>query len=150
MRLRILFFFLTYVLIPLVVVPLLCMKFHNWFGLFGTLLYYIGLVMAATGMSIFLPVPLIFCIWYWYSYGFSPFDYVFVFLVCLMSGYLMYRLKLYMEGYIYRIMPEEEINESYNEKVRILERRIEEYRQHHPGEKVTQELIDKFKTEIFF
>jgi hypothetical protein len=62
----------------------------------------------------------------------------------------MYRLKLYMEGYIYRIMPEEEINESYNEKVRILERRIEEYRQHHPGEKVTQELIDKFKTEIFF
>ncbi len=147
---RILYFFLLYVLIPLVIIPLLCLKYQNMFGLFASALYYIGIIIARTEFSIVLPVPIIFSAWYWYSYGFSPFDYVFVFLLSLIAGYLMYRLKVYLDTYLHNILPEEDINEAYNQKLRLLEKRVEEYRRQHPGEKVTQELIDRFKTEIFF
>ena len=147
---RILYFFLLYVLIPLVIIPLLCLKFHNPYGLFASLLYYIGLILASAGLSIVLPVPVIFSIWYWYSYGFSPVDYVFGFLLSLIAGYFMYKLKVYLDTYLHTVLPEEDINEAYNKKLRLLEQRIEEYRRQHPGEKVTQELIDRFKTEIFF
>lgn len=147
---RILYFAFFYVLIPLIVIPLLCLKYNNPYGLFASLLYYLGLILASTGLSIFLPVPLIFSLWYWYTYGFNPFDYVFGFLTSLLLGYFMYKIKVYFEGYIQQVLPEEDVNEAYNRKLQLLEKRIEEHRRQHPGEKVTQELIDRFKTEIFF
>ena len=147
---RILYFILLYVLVPLVIIPLVCLKFHNPYGLFASLFYYLGLVLAAAGLSILVPIPLFFSFWYWYSYGFNPFDYVFGFLISLLCGYFMHKLKLYLDVYLNRILPEESLNEAYDRKVRLLEERIEEYRRQHPGEKVTQELIERFKTEIFF
>ncbi len=147
---RILYFFVFYVFIPLVFIPLLWLKYDNPYVLFASLLYYLGLILARTGLSIFLPVPIIFSIWFWYTYGFSPFDYVFGFLTSLLLGYFMYKLKVYLDGYLHQVLPEEDVNEAYNRKLQLLEKRIEEYRRQHPGEKVTQEMIERFKTEIFF
>src|SRR5574343_1607025 len=143
-------FFVIYVLIPFVVIPGLFAHYNNWYGLIGILFYYAALLITLFNFTIFLAVPLLFTGWYWYTYGFQLHDYVTVFSFCLLSGYLVLLAKKEIERYFFNILPEQEQNEEYNQKLRTLEERIERYRAEHPGEKITQDIIEQFKTDIFF
>lgn len=143
-------FILLYVLVPLVVIPILYMHHGKWFGLFSIACYYAGLFIARFRQWIFFPIPLFFCIWYWYTYGFNPRDYVAIYFFWLVCGIAVYLLKKTYDRYVHSIVPETEENLRYNDKLNEMEERIAKYKKDHPGEKITQEIIDKIKMEVFF
>ncbi len=147
---KVLQIFLVYVLIPLVIIPLLAIKTGNYFGLFGIACFYIGLIVVKYRQWIFFPIPLFFCFWYWYTYGFVLNDYVTIYFGWLMCGIGVYLLKLLYDRYVHSVLPETEENLAYNEKLERMEKMIAQYQREHPDEKITQELIDKIKTEVFF
>jgi hypothetical protein len=47
-------------------------------------------------------------------------------------------------------LPEQLNNIEYDAKVAELERRLEEYRQKNPGQNITQDVVEKIRTEVFF
>jgi predicted membrane protein len=147
---KIFFFIVLYVLMPLIIIPALCIKFNNWYGLFAIGFYYIGLILAKYKQSIFLPIPIAFCLWYWYTYGFSPFDYVFAFFFSLVSGYTIFKVYTEYNKFVNKTLPEKIQNDDYDEKLKEMYSRIEMYKNEHPNNKVTQDIIDKIKTEVFF
>ncbi|HMO60548.1 MAG TPA: hypothetical protein PKC39_04060 [Ferruginibacter sp.] len=150
MKFKTLSIFIIYLLIPLVFIPLTAVKTGNYFLLFGIAFYYIGVVIAQYRQWIFFPVPVFFCLWYWYTYGFGLRDYVTIYFAWMAAGAGLYSASQFYKSYLYKVLPEAEENIAYNEKLAEMERRIETFRKNHPGEKVTQEVIDKIKTEVFF
>lgn len=150
MRSKLISFFLLYILVPLIIIPYLSSKSGNWFGLFGIGFYYIGFFIARFKQWIFFPIPLFFCLWYWYTYGFGLRDYVTIYLFCMSAGMIIYLLYDEYNKYIHRVIPEQEQSSEYNDKLVEMEQMIEKYRKDHPGEKITQEIIDRIKTEVFF
>jgi hypothetical protein len=150
MKSKIVSFILLYILVPLVIIPLLSAGSGNWFGLFGMLFYYLGVLIARSGLWIFFPIPLFFCFWYWYTYGFGIRDYPTVFLFCIISGMAMYQIKKEYDRYFNKTLPEMEQNDEYNEKMIEMERRLEMYRHEHPGEKISLEIMENIKNEVFF
>lgn len=150
MKSKLLIFFVLYVLVPLVLIPLYCYKAGNWYLLFGVPLYYAGFIISKYHQWIFLPIPLIFAAWYWFTFGFSLTNYVTFYFVALMAGIgLSEGDKLYQQ-FVHKILPEQMTNMDYDQKVEELERRIDQFRKQHPGEKVTHELVEKIRTEVFF
>ena len=147
---KIFFFIVLYVFIPIIIIPALCIKFGNWYGLFAIGFYYIGLMLAKYKQSIFLPIPIVFCMWYWYTYGFSPFDFVFGFFASLLCGYTIFKVYVEYNKFVNKTLPEKMQNNDYDEKLQEMNNRIEKYRNEHPNNKVTQDVIDKIKTEVFF
>ena len=147
---KIFFFIVLYVFIPIIIIPALCIKFGNWYGLFAIGFYYIGLMLAKYKQSIFLPIPIVFCMWYWYTYGFSPFDFVFGFFTSLLCGYTIFKVYVEYNKFVHKTLPEKLQNNDYDEKLQEMNNRIEKYRNEHPNNKVTQDVIDKIKTEVFF
>lgn len=150
MKPKIISFILLYVLVPLIIIPFLSIKSGNLFGLFGIAFYYIGIVIAKSGQWIFFPIPLFFTFWYWYTYGFGPKDFVTLYFLCIVSGSVLCVLNNMYHKYVHGILPENELNEEYNDKLSEMEQRIEKYRMDHPDQKMTQEIIEKIKTDIFF
>jgi hypothetical protein len=150
MRSKLFVFFLLYILVPVIIIPFLCVKTGNWFGLFGVPLYYAGLIISKYKQWIFLPIPLFFCFWYWYTYGFGVRDYVTIYLVCLLSGVFLNELKRTYDRFVNKILPEQLHNMDYDMKVEELNRRLDQYRKAHPNEKITQEIVEKIRTEVFF
>ena len=150
MKQKALSFILLYILIPLVVIPLIFLKQGNWFGLFSIACYYAGVLMAQYRQWIFFPIPLFFSVWYWYTYGFNPKDYVSIYFFWLVFGTGAYMLKKTYDRYVENIIPQNEENMEYNDKLSEMEERIAKYKKDHPGEKITQEIIEKIKTDIFF
>ena len=150
MKPKIISFILLYVLIPLIIIPYLSVKSGNLFWLFGIGFYYIGLLIAKTKHFIFFPIPLLFCFWYWYTYGFALQDYVTIYFGCIVCGMVVWILNEANHKYVHGILPESEQNSAYNDKLTQMEERIEEYKADHPKEKITQEIIEKIKTDIFF
>ncbi len=147
---KIISFVLVYVLVPLIIIPYLSLKSDNWFGLFGILFYYGGLLIAKTKQWIFFPIPLLFCFWYWYTYGFSPREYVAIYFYCIVCGALIYLARDGYNKYVHRTLPENEQNSNYNDMLTQMEERIEKYKTDHPDQKITQEIIEKIKNDIFF
>lgn len=147
---KIIQFVLVYIFIPLLIIPVLCAKFNNWTGLWAIPFYFVGLFIGKFKLNIFLPIPIAFCLWYWYTYSFTPFDYVFGFFVSLIAGYTIYVLNIEYNRFVHKVLPEQELNDAYDEKLQEMYRRIDVYKSQHPGTKVTQDVIEKIKTEVFF
>lgn len=150
MKMKYIFFFLVYLLVPVVLIPLLWIKFHNPVILIGSAFYYIGVLLAYFQLSIILPVPILFSMWYWYTYGLSIRDYVTGFLACILLGYFFVLLEEWMDGLINNVLPGHEQEDVYNEKLKLYNKKVEEYMQTHSGEKISQEILDKIKADIFF
>src|SRR4051794_12220781 len=93
MKRKLIDFLLLYILVPGVIIPLFVVKTGGWFGLFGILFYFSGLIISRFKQWIFLPIPLLFCLWYWYTYGFSLTDYVAFYFACIVCGIVLYELK---------------------------------------------------------
>ncbi len=150
MKSKLLVFFLLYILIPVIIIPYLCFKTGNWYGLFGILLYYAGLIISKFKQWIFLPIPLFFCLWYWYTYGFGVRDYVSIYLVCLLLGVFLNELYRSYNRFVNKVLPEQLNNMDYDSKVEELNKRLDQYRKSHPNEKITQEIVEKIRTDVFF
>jgi hypothetical protein len=150
MKSKLVVFFLLYILVPVIIIPYLCIKTDNWYGLFGILLYYAGLIISKFKQWIFIPIPLFFCMWYWYTYGFGVRDYVTIYLVCLLSGVFLNELKRSYDRFVNKILPEQLHNMDYDSKVEELNKRLDQYRKNHPNEKITQEIVEKIRTDVFF
>lgn len=146
---RLINFLFLYVLVPLVIV-IFSIKSGNWYWLFGILLYAVGLLTSMFRLWIFLPIPLGFSFWYWYMYGMGLSDYVFIFTVCLLAGVAFSEASKQYHRFINRVLPEQVSNIEFNDKVDELNRRLEKYRQDHPGEKLTPEIVEKIRTDVFF
>jgi hypothetical protein len=143
-------FFLLYILVPVILIPLYCIKSGNWYGLFGLIFYFAGLVISQFKQWIFLPIPILFCGWYWFTYGFTPTNFVSLFFLCLMAGVALSEASLWYQSFVHKILPEQLNNIEYDAKVAELERRLEEYRQKNPGQNITQDVVEKIRTEVFF
>jgi len=150
MKLKLVDFFLLYILIPVIILPLFVIKTDRWFALFGILFYFVGLVISKFKQWIFLPIPILFCVWYWYTYGFSLTDYVVVYFACIVCGVLFGEAEKSYYKFVNKILPEQLNNLDYDSKIEELNWRIERYKKEHPGQKVTQEIVEKIRTEIFF
>jgi hypothetical protein len=150
MKIKILSFILVYVLVPLVIIPILCSKTGAWYGLFGSLCYYAGLFIARFDQWIFFPAPLLFCGWYWYTYGFSPTDYVSIYVFCMFCGTAIWKLKDLYNRIVYGILPEVDENDEYGQKVRKMEKMLQDYKDKHPGEAIPQDVVERIKSDVFF
>jgi len=109
-----------------------------------------GLIISKFKQWIFLPIPLFFCFWYWYTYGFGLHDYVTIYLGCLLMGVILHEAKREYERFFNKVLPEQLHNMDYDAKVEELNRRLDLYRKKHPGEKITQEIVEKIRTDVFF
>ena len=150
MKMKYIFFFLVYLLVPIVLIPLLWIKFHNPIILIGSVFYYIGVLLAYFQLSIILPVPILFSMWYWYTYGLSIRDYVTGFLTCILLGYFLVLLEGWVDRLLNNVLPGHEQEDVYNEKLKLYNAKVQEYMQAHSGEKISQEILDKIKADIFF
>ena len=150
MKFKLLPFFLLYVLVPFLVIPVLSVKSGSLYGFFGIVFYFSGLVISRYKQWIFLPIPIVFCFWYWYTYGFGLRDYVSIFFACLVAGIIIQQLFIEIYKYVSKVLPEQESNLEYNEKLEEMNRQIANFKKAHPNEKITQELIEKIRTEVFF
>lgn len=143
-------YFLLYIMVPAIIIPLFVLKTDKWFALFGILFYFTGLLISKFRQWIFLPIPLLFCFWYWYTYGVSLIDYVTIFFACLVCGVVFFEIKIYVYRFVNKVLPEQLHNLDYNSKIEELNRQIEKYKKEHPGQKVTQDVVEKIRTDIFF
>jgi hypothetical protein len=150
MKLKLIDFFLLYILVPIIIIPLFVIKTDRWFALFGILFYFMGLLISKFKQWILLPIPLLFCFWYWYTYGFSPADYVVFYFICMVAGVTLNEIKKSYYRFVNKILPEQMNNLEYDAKIDELNRQIEAYKHQHPGQKVTQEVVEKIRTDIFF
>lgn len=146
---KILIYFLVYLLVPALVF-FLCMRSGNWWGLFALVTYFAGVFMAMFRQWIFFPIPLVFCLWFWYAFGFSPTHVVSLLFLSLVAGAGIYEGFRQLRRFVSKVLPEQMTNLEYNEKVEELNRRLELYRRDHPHEKLTPEIVEKIRTEIFF
>ena len=149
MSMRLINFLFLYILFPVVII-LLTVISGNWFCLFGLLFYAAGIVISRFSLWIFLPIPLIFAFWYWYTYGLGLKDYVFIYTACLLAGAAFSEASKQYFRFVDKVLPEQITNIEYNEKVDELNHRLEKYRLEHPGEKLTPDIVEKIRTDVFF
>ncbi len=142
-------FLLLYILVPAIIVWF-AVHSGRWWCLFGVVTYFTGVIISKFRQWIFLPIPLFFTLWYWYTYGPSPYDYVTIFFACLLCGALLNEISKGYHRFVNKVLPEQVNNFEYNEKVDELNRRLEQFRREHPNEKLTPEIVEKIRTEIFF
>jgi hypothetical protein len=139
-----------YVLLPLVLVPYMANKSGNGYYLFGIAFYYIGIILVAIKQKIIIMIPVIFCFWYWYTYGFSIHNYVFFFLSCLLGGALLYELTVDAEKFANRTLPENKEALAYDLKIEEMNAKLEEFKQMHPSIKITPDIMEGIRNEVFF
>lgn len=80
----------------------------------------------------------------------GPSDYVFIYTVCLLAGVGLSEAYKQFSRFVKKVLPEQITNIEYNEKVDELNRRLEKYKSDHPNEKLTPEIVEKIRTDIFF
>lgn len=136
--------------LPLLVIPILANKADNWYYLIAIGCYYIGMLLVAYRQQFLLMIPFFFCLWFWYAYGFNIHDFVFFLFAWLCLGSAYYFGVKELERYVNRTLPENEQNAEYNGKLEKMEKLLDQYRLQHPGEKITQEVIENIRTKVFF
>ena len=141
---------LFYIIVPLVLVPYMANKSANNYYLFGIAFYYIGILLVAIKQKIIIMIPIIFCCWYWYTFGFSIHNYVFFFLACLLGGAFLYELIVSAEKFTGRTLPENKEALAYDLKIEEMNAKLKQYRQTHPSIKITPEIIEEIRNEVFF
>jgi hypothetical protein len=142
------FFFLVF-LVPAIIIWL-SIRSGSWYGLFALAFYAIGVIISQFRLWIFLPIPLLFTFWYWYTYGIGPTDYVFGFTLALLAGVGISEASKHYKRFMQKVLPEQMNNIEYNEKVEELNRRLDAFRKDHPNEKLTPEIVEKIRTDVFF
>jgi hypothetical protein len=145
---KILTFF--YIVFPLVTIPYLASRQANWFYLFGIACYYTGVFLMAIKQKIIFMIPVIFCFWFWYTYGFSIHDFVFFLLACMAAGAFFYQLSADAEKFTHRTLPESKEMQDYDLKIEEMNTRVEQYKQKHPDVKITPEIMEVIRNEVFF
>jgi dsRNA-specific ribonuclease len=88
--------------------------------------------------------------WYWYTYGMGLTDYVTIYTGCLLAGVLVSEASRQYHKFVNKVLPEQITNIEYNEKVEELNRRLDKYRKEHPNEKLTPEIVERIRTDVFF
>jgi len=149
MKLKWINLFLLYILVPAIITALAVKSGTGW-GLFAIPAYYLGVIISTFRQWIFLPIPIIFVFWYWYTYGLSLRDYVAIFFASMVCGILLSQLSKEYHKFVNKVLPEQLTNLDYNEKVDELNRRLDKFRQEHPNEKLTPEIVEQIRTEVFF
>jgi uncharacterized membrane-anchored protein YitT (DUF2179 family) len=132
------------------IISWLTVQSGSWWGFFGIGFYFVGLIISTFRQWIFLPIPILFCLWYWYTYGFSVHDYVSTFFACIITGVVLNEISKQYYKFVDKILPEQINNIEYNEKVDELNKRLEKYRLEHPSEKLTPDVVEKIRAEVFF
>ena len=146
--LKVLSFFI--VLSPLLVVPYIASRAGNWFYLLGIVCYYLGMMLVAFKQKIILMIPAIFCGWFWYIYGFGIHDFVFFLFICMALGAILFQLQSNVKRFVHRTLPESRESLAYEVKLKEMNRKLEEYKQMNPTIKITPEIIDEIRNEVFF
>lgn len=139
-----------YIIIPLVLVPYIANKAGNWYYLFGIGFYYVGIILAAVKQKIIIMIPVIFCFWYWYTFGFTVHNYVFFFISCILGGVFLYQFTVDAEKFMQRTLPENKEALAYDLKIEEMNAKLEEYKQMYPATKITPEIIEGIRNEVFF
>ena len=141
---------LFYILFPMVVVSYITARVGNWFYLFGIVCYFLGVILVAIKQKIIFMIPIIFCGWFWYTYGFGLHDYVFFLFICMAAGALFYQLAENAERFTKSTLPENKETQEYDLKIEEMKVKLEQYKKNHPAIKITPEIIDLIRTEVFF
>jgi len=142
--------FVLYLVFPLIIIPYIAHKEQDWYYLIGIACYYAGILMAVLNQKIFFPIPLIFSLWFWYTYGFSLHQYVTVFFASLAAGLLFNTVVRELDKFINRKIPEKQQMIEYEDKIQEMNARLEQYKKDHPGKKITMDVIEEIKKEVFF
>lgn len=150
MKFELVNFFLQNIHTPFLTIPFLKVNSGSLIVLFGIAFYFIGYFIAKLKQLIFLPIPFFFCCWYWNVYGFMSMDYVTVYFACLLAGVAMHYLITEYKKYVNKVLPEEQTNNDYIAKIEKMNEQIANYRKENPNKKVTHEIIENIRTEIFF
>ena len=145
---KILTFF--YIIFPLVFVPYVAAQSANWFYLLGILCYYTGVFLVAIKQKIIFMIPLIFCFWFWYTYDFSIHDFSFFLLACMGVGGFFYQLSIDTKKFTHRTIPENKEAYDYDTKIEQMYAKLDQHKQLNPHIKITPEIMDVIKNEIFF
>jgi hypothetical protein len=80
---------------PLIAVPLIAYKFHNWWVLIGIVAAFIGASIAEVKrMHLLFYLAAMFCIGFWIRTGFNIHQYVTFFFFCLLFGFMFYQITM--------------------------------------------------------
>lgn len=145
---RVYFFFI--IIFPFLLIPYLAYRSQDWLILLGLPFYFAGYTIAAIKQKTIYFIPVFLCIWFWYTYGFSLFHNVTFFFLCLTAGLVLYLVRKELERYIDRTIPEIEQNRDYNLKLEKMNLKLEQFKTDNPGRKITPEIIEDIKKDIFF
>ena len=143
-------YFFLIIVGPLLVIPYIANKTHSWLMLLGLPFYFTGYFLAAIKQKTLYFIPLFLCFWFWYTYGFSLFHNVTFFFLCITAGLILYYIRMELEKFVDRTIPELEQNREYNLKIEEMNLKLEQFKIEHPNEKLTEEIIDNIKKDIFF
>jgi len=101
----------TYLIIPLIFVPIVAYMYSNWYLLFGILFSYLSTMLEGGKIIKWIyAYCLIFFSWYWYDFGFHLNEYANLFVLCVLWGSLTY--------YILSLIEEDFVKkEIYNDSV---------------------------------
>ena len=139
-----------YIIFPLIVVPVIALKASNWYYLIGIVLYYISIYLVAIKQKIIFLIPAFFYIWFWNTFGFGIMTYAFFSLMCLLTGAIFYLLIEKVDKFINKTLPENKEALEYELKMQEVEKKIEQFRQSNPTTKITQELMERIRNQVFF
>ena len=139
-----------YIIFPLIVVPVIALKASNWYYLIGIVLYYISIYLVAIKQKIIFLIPAFFYIWFWNTFGFGIMTYAFFSLMCLLTGAMFYLLIEKVDKFINKTLPENKEALEYELKMQEVEKKIEQFRQSNPTTKITQELMERIRNQVFF
>jgi hypothetical protein len=68
----------------------------------------------------------------------------------MMAAVLFQEIFVEIEKLINKVLPEQEQNLDYDKKIEQMNQQIAHYKKEHPLEKITQDVIEKIRTDVFF
>ena len=87
-------FLFSYMIAPIILVPIIAFNFDDWYLLLGIMFSYFSTYLAIRKKSWQWAAPLLYMLWYWYSNGFHLNDYINFYWLCLFWGGLTYSLAI--------------------------------------------------------
>jgi hypothetical protein len=68
----------------------------------------------------------------------------------MMAAVLFQQICSEIDKLVNKVLPEQEQNLDYDNKIEKMNQQIALYKKEHPFEKITQDVIEKIRTDIFF
>ncbi len=142
--------FIFYIALPFVVIPIMAFLSNNKFYLAGIAFYFTGVLLTKFKQALLLLLPVFFCVWFWITYGFAKQPFVFFSLLCLLGGALLFKSAMWVERFIKKTLPERREGIDFEWKVQEMKRRVEKFKQNYPSVKITPDVVDKIRNDVFF